>query len=79
MDRFNLKLPADISFGEGVISKLPEKILQFGNDALIITGEYSLHNSGNETKLLDALKEQRYFLCYRKKSMMNRLSVPLML
>ena len=58
MNSFTIKIPNDIEFGQGTLEKLPEKILKFGNDVLIFTGENSLYEDEKSEKILNAFKEK---------------------
>lgn len=55
MKIFQIKMPANIIFGSGMISELPNQILKYGSDVLIFTGEYSLYNSGNAENIFKSL------------------------
>ena len=57
MNSFTIKMPNDIEFGQGTIEKLPEKILKFGDDVLIFTGENSLYCDGKSEKILAELNK----------------------
>ena len=57
MNSFTIKMPNDIEFGQGTIEKLPEKILRFGDDVLIFTGENSLYCDGKSEKILAGLNK----------------------
>ncbi len=58
MNSFTIKIPNDIEFGQGTIEKLPEKILRFGNDVLIFTGENSLYCEEKSEGIFNALDEK---------------------
>ncbi len=46
-----------IEFGAGFVSKLPDLIAQYGNRALLVTGQRSFVNSPHWPTLLAALKK----------------------
>ena len=57
MNIFYLSLPAKIDFGWGITNSLPTHIKNFGENALIFTGESSLYESGIINNIADALND----------------------
>lgn len=58
MNPFQIQIPQTVLFGSGKISDLAEQILRFGTNVLLLTGEYSLLDSGNAEKIEKSLKEK---------------------